>query len=145
MKLTLERWRSIRAAAVPVLFIGSCLAGLPAAAQECEVKIGTVGPMVADFQRLMKAPIPDNALRFNAQIVAENLLRAISLAGTDQDGEKIAAELRKMIPESRYLGKAGWRGRTQFGSNQEFSFPVGLNFIADGKLDKQLKLEIAAE
>ena len=101
--------------------------------------------MVADFQRLMKAPVPDNALWFNAQIVAENLLRAISLAGTDQDGARIAAELRKMTPESRYLGKAGWRGKTQFGSNQEFSFPVGLNFITDGKLDKQLRLEIPPE
>jgi branched-chain amino acid transport system substrate-binding protein len=99
----------------------------------------------ADFERLMKAPVPDNALVFNAQIAAENLLRAISLAGTDQDGEKIAAELRKMTPESRYLGKAGWRGKGQFGMNQEFSFPVGLSFISNGKIEKQLKLDIPAE
>ena len=101
--------------------------------------------MSADFQRLMKAPVPDNALVFNAQIVAENLLRAISLAGTDQDGEKIAAELRKMTPESRYLGKAGWRGKGQFGINQEFSFPVGLTFISNGKIEQQKRLAIPSE
>lgn len=100
--------------------------------------------MSAEFVRLMKAPVPDNALVFNAQIAAENMLRAISRAGTDQDGEKIAAELRKMTPESRYLGKAGWRGKAQFGINQELSFPVGLNFLVDGKVQQQ-RLEIAAE
>jgi branched-chain amino acid transport system substrate-binding protein len=101
--------------------------------------------MATEFVNLMKAPLPENKLVFNAQIAAEQLLRAISRAGTDQDGPKIAAELRKMTPESRYLGKAGWRGKAQFGINQEFSFPVGLNFISNGKMEKQLKLEIPAE
>jgi branched-chain amino acid transport system substrate-binding protein len=99
----------------------------------------------ADFERMMKAPIPDNALVYNAQISAENVLKAISRAGTDQSGEKIAAELRKMVPESRYLGKAGWRGKAQYGINQEFSFPVGFNYIQDGKLGPQMKIDIPAE
>ena len=99
----------------------------------------------ADFERLMKAPLPENSLWYNSQIVAENLLRAISAAGTDQDANKIAAELRKMTPESRYLGKAGWRGKAQYGVNQEFSFPAGLSFISNGKLDGQIKLSIPAE
>jgi branched-chain amino acid transport system substrate-binding protein len=99
----------------------------------------------ADFERLMKAPIPDNALVYNAQISAELLLKAISLAGGDQSGDKIAAELRKMTPESRYLGKAGWRGKTQYGINQELSFPVGVSFIADGKIAPQIRLEIPTE
>lgn len=98
-----------------------------------------------DFQRLMKAPVPDNKLVYNAQISAELLLKAISLAGTDQSGEKIAAELRKMTPESRYLGKAGWRGKKQYGINQELSFPVGVNFISNGKMAPQRRLEIPAE
>jgi branched-chain amino acid transport system substrate-binding protein len=101
--------------------------------------------MAAEFEQLMKVRVPDNALVFNAQMAAENLLRAISVAGTDQDGTKIAAALRQMTPESRYLGKAGWRGKAQFGINQEFSFPVGVNFIVDGKLVQQRKIEIPAE
>jgi branched-chain amino acid transport system substrate-binding protein len=98
-----------------------------------------------EFQRLMKAPMPDNALVYNAAITAEVLLKAISVAGTDQDGEKIAATLRAMTPESRYLGAHGWRGKAQYGINQEFSFPVGVNFIIDGKLGQQVKLEIPTE
>jgi branched-chain amino acid transport system substrate-binding protein len=99
----------------------------------------------ADFERVMKMPVPENALWYNSQITAENLLRAISAAGTDQDGDKIAAELRKMTPESRYLGKAGWRGKGQFGINQEFSFPVGLSFLTNGKPDGAIRIEIPAE
>jgi branched-chain amino acid transport system substrate-binding protein len=101
--------------------------------------------MDADFERLMKQAPPDNALWHNGQIGAEQLLRAISLAGGDQDGEKIAEALRKMTPESRYLGKAGWRGKAQYGINQELSFPVGVSFIANGKIEKQIRLEIPAE
>jgi branched-chain amino acid transport system substrate-binding protein len=99
----------------------------------------------ADFERVMKTSLPDNALVYNAQIVAENLLRAISIAGTDADGEKIAAALRTTTPESRYLGKAGWRGKAQYGINQEFSFPVGVHMIKDGKIVKNLRIDIPAE
>jgi branched-chain amino acid transport system substrate-binding protein len=98
-----------------------------------------------DFERLMKMPVPENALWYNAQITTENLLRAISAAGTDKDGDLIAAALRKMTPESRYLGKAGWRGKAQFGINQEFSFPVGVNFITNGKVDGSMRIEIPTE
>lgn len=99
----------------------------------------------ADFENLMKAPVPQLALWINDEIAAEQLLKAISIAGTDQDGDKIAASLRSMTPESRYLGKAGWRGKAQYGVNQEFSFPVGLNTVTDGKLDPQVRIEIPAE
>lgn len=101
--------------------------------------------MNADFQRLMKNSIPENALVYTAQISTEQLLRAISLAGSDQDGVRIAAELRTMTPYSRYLGKGGWRGKSQFGINQELSFPVGLNFISNGKKEPQKRLEIRIE
>jgi branched-chain amino acid transport system substrate-binding protein len=93
----------------------------------------------------MNVPVPDNALVYNSAITAEVLLHAISVAGTDQDGEKIAAVLRANTPESRYLGKHGWRGKAQFGINQEFSFPVGVNFISNGKLDPQVTIEIPTE
>jgi branched-chain amino acid transport system substrate-binding protein len=99
----------------------------------------------ADFERMMKTTLPDNALVYNAQIVAENLLRAISIAGTDADGERIAAALRSTTPESRYLGKAGWRGKSQYGINQEFSFPVGVHMIKDGKIVKELRIDISSE
>jgi branched-chain amino acid transport system substrate-binding protein len=111
------------------------------------VPIADPGPMKfkADFERMMKTPLPDNALVYNAQITAENLLRAISIAGTDSDGEKIAAALRSTTPESRYLGKAGWRGKAQYGINQEFSFPVGVQMIKDGKFVKGIKIDVPAE
>ena len=99
----------------------------------------------ADFVKLMKEPVPANALVYNSEIAAENLLRAISAAGTDQDGQKIAAALRKLEPESRYLGKAPWRGQAQFGINQEMSFPVGVSYIQNGKLAGQDTLQIPGE
>src|SRR5438105_9558072 len=45
MKMVFMRWSNIRTAALPALLIGSWLVSLPAAAQECEVKIGAAGPM----------------------------------------------------------------------------------------------------
>jgi branched-chain amino acid transport system substrate-binding protein len=101
--------------------------------------------MNADFERLMKAQVPDNSLVYSAQLAAEQMLRAVSLAGTDQDVEKIAAELRKMTPESRYLGKGGWRGKTQYRSNQQLVFPVGMGIISDGKREPQRRLEMPSE
>lgn len=99
----------------------------------------------ADYERLMKRPIPEMALWYNEQIATEMLLKAISLAGTGQDGEKIAAALRGMTPESRYVGKAGWRGKGQYGINQELSFPVAVNFIVNGKRVPQQKIDIPGE
>ena len=101
--------------------------------------------MQEDFERVMKQPMPDNKLVYNAMIVGEVLLRAIQKAGTDQDGDKIAEALRSTTPESRYFGKAGWRGKAQFGINQEFSFPVGVHFIRNGKTEPGIKIEIPAE
>lgn len=101
--------------------------------------------MKADYERLLKTPPPDNANFIVHTIAAEQILRAISLAGTDQDGEKIADALRKLTPESRYLGKGGWRGKTIYGINQELAFPVGLGMILDGKKIKTQRVEIPAE
>ncbi len=86
-----------------------------------------------DFERIMKTPPIDNPNMLVAALAAEVTLKAISDAGTDADAEKIAAALRKLTPESRYMGKSGWRGKTIYGVNQELSFPVGLGMVIDGK------------
>src|SRR6185369_16845513 len=86
-----------------------------------------------DFERVMKTPPPENALLYISSTATEQILRAISKAGTDRDAEKIAAALRSMKPESRYFGPGGWRGRAQYGINQELAFPIGMGVIADGK------------
>ncbi|HSV82984.1 MAG TPA: ABC transporter substrate-binding protein [Ramlibacter sp.] len=87
----------------------------------------------ADYQRVMKAAPPDNPLFPVFALAAEVALKGMAAAGTDSDVEKIADALRKSTPESRYLGKAGWRGKSIYGLNQELSFPVGLGLVVDGK------------
>ena len=99
----------------------------------------------ADYQRLMKAPVPENSLVYSAQIAAEQMLRAIASAGTDQDGDMIAAALRRAPPESRYLGKAVWRGKAQYGINQQLGFPVGMGLISNGKMEPQRRLDVSSE
>lgn len=99
----------------------------------------------ADYRRVMKAPPPENPEFAVHVIAAEQLLRAISLAGTDRDAEKIAAELRKMTPESRYFGKGGWRGKTIYGINQELAFPIGLSMVVNGKKLPVQRIDIPSE
>jgi branched-chain amino acid transport system substrate-binding protein len=102
----------------------------------------------AEYERVMKIPAPSDTLMPQVTVVSnamQQALRAITNAGTDQDAEKIAAELRKLTPESRYLGKGGWRGRTLYGINQELAFPVGLGIIADGKRIGVKRVEIPSE
>ena len=89
--------------------------------------------LLKGYEPLMKSPAPPNPLFPVFTVSAEQVLRAISIAGTDQDGEKIAVALRSMTPQSRFLGKLGWRGKTIYGINQELAFPVGLGLIIDGK------------
>jgi len=98
-----------------------------------------------DFQRVMKTAAPDNALLYPAAFGAETLMRAISTAGTDKDGVKIAEALRKATPESRYFGKGGWRGKAQYGINQELAFPIGMGVIQDGKRVGVQRVELPAE
>jgi len=73
------------------------------------------------------------------------MLRAIASAGTDQDGDMIAAALRRAPPESRYLGKAVWRGKAQYGINQQLGFPVGMGLISNGKMEPQRRLDVSSE
>ena len=104
-----------------------------------------IAKMNEEFQRLMKGPVPENSLVYNAQMAAEQILRAVSRAGSADDVEKIAAELRKVPPESRYLGKGGWRGKTMYGSNQALAFPIGMGFIVNGKKEPVRAVAVPAE
>jgi branched-chain amino acid transport system substrate-binding protein len=99
----------------------------------------------ADFQRLMKTPFVESGHLPIAQMAAEQVLRAYSQAGTDQDADKILAELTKTTPNSRYIGPAGWRGKAQFGINHEMSFPIGMGVVAKGKREPMLRIPVAAE
>lgn len=98
-----------------------------------------------DYERMLKTTPPDNAILYISSTATEQLLRAISLAGTDKDAEKVAAAMRKMTPESRYFGKGGWRGKAQYGVNQELAFPIGMGVIADGKNTGVTRVDIPAE
>jgi len=53
--------------------------------------------------------------------------------------------LRETTPESRYLGKGGWRGKAQYGVNQQLAFPIGMGVIANGKRQKDRRIAIASE
>lgn len=101
--------------------------------------------MNKEFTELMKAPVPENSLFYNAQMAAEQIVRAIVRAGAADDVEKVAAALRSAPPESRYLGKGGWRGKTMYKSNQQLAFPIGMGFITNGKMEPQQRIEISAE
>ncbi len=101
--------------------------------------------MKADYGRVMKTPAPPDPVFAVYVLAAEVTLTAISRAGTDQDAEKVADALRKFTPESRYMGKAGWRGKTQYGINQELTFPAGLGMVVDGIKLPVRTIEIAAE
>ena len=101
--------------------------------------------MKEEYLRLFKSAPPDTPLFPIMEIAAEQLIRGIVLAGTADDPDKIADAMKKMTPESRYMGKGGWRGKAQFGVNQELAFPVGLGFIENGKRLPVQRIEVAPE
>jgi branched-chain amino acid transport system substrate-binding protein len=71
------------------------------------------------------------------------VLKAITAAGTDSDAEKIAAALRKLPADDPYLGKGVWKGKANFGLDQELAFPVGMGLVVDGKLLGVTKLDVS--
>lgn len=99
----------------------------------------------ADYRALMGEDIPGNALFPIFVINAEVVLDGISQAGTDADGQAIAAAMRSLTPTSRYFGTAGWRGITEYGINQELTFPPGLGTIVDGERQPTESVEIPSE
>jgi branched-chain amino acid transport system substrate-binding protein len=64
---------------------------------------------------------------------ARMTLKAISVAGTADDVEKVAEALRHLPVEDPNLGKGVWAGQKQFGIAQELMFPFGVGIIKDGK------------
>lgn len=101
--------------------------------------------MREDYLKAMKSPPPANAIFHSGVIGMEQYLRAIADAGTASDSEKVAASLRKLTPESKYLGKGGWRGRKQYGINQELAFPIGMGVVVNGKKIGVQRIEIPSE
>lgn len=99
----------------------------------------------ADYKRLMGKDAPDNPLFPVFALAAEVALKGVSKAGTDADAEKIAEALRSMTPESRYMGSAGWRGKSQYSVNQELTFPPGIGMIIAGEKKAVRTVEIPAE
>ena len=98
-----------------------------------------------DFEKVMNTPPVDNPNMIVFALAAEVTLRAITEAGTATDAEKVAEAMRKLTPESRYMGKAGWRGKTVYGINQELSFPIGLGMVIDGKKQPVRTIQVPAE
>ena len=101
--------------------------------------------MKQDYTALTGSAPPASTLFPVFELAAEQELRGIAAAGTDQDGDKIAAAMRKMTPESRYLGKLGWRGKTIYGINQELAYPVGFGAVIDGKAQPVQQVAIPSE
>jgi branched-chain amino acid transport system substrate-binding protein len=98
-----------------------------------------------DYKKTMKSEPTTNAMLYTSTFAAENILRAVSLAGTDSDVDKLADVLRKTAPESEYFGKGCWRGKAQYGINQEFAFPVGMGVIQDGKRVGVQRIDLPCE
>jgi branched-chain amino acid transport system substrate-binding protein len=99
----------------------------------------------ADYEAVMKNPVPENTIVYTSATATYLALKAIAAASTDSDAEKVAVALRKLVPETPYLGKGAWRGKTEFGINQELAFPVGMGIIANGKSFGISKVEIDGE
>ena len=102
-----------------------------------------VRSMLGDYQKVMKSPAPDNTLLFTSAAATRMVLKAITAAGTDSDAEKIAASLRKLPAEDPYLGQGVWKGKANFGLNQELAFPVGMGLVVDGKQLGVTKIDVS--
>lgn len=99
----------------------------------------------ADYKAIMGKDAPDNPLFAVFALATEVALKAVANAGTDADAEKIADALRSLTPESRYMGKAGWRGKSLYGINQELTFPPGIGMIVNGERKTVKTVEIPTE
>ncbi len=64
---------------------------------------------------------------------ARSLLESIEAAGTIDDTEAVAKELRKNDLSDPLLGKGVWTGEEEFGVNQEMTWPFNMGLIKDRK------------
>ena len=98
-----------------------------------------------DYEKVMGKKAPENPLFPVFALATEVVLQGISKAETDADGDKIAEALRSITPESRYMGKANWRGKSLYGINQELTFPPGIGMIVNGERKPTTVVTIAGE
>lgn len=85
------------------------------------------------YRKLLgKEPVGGTALWGNLP-AARMTMKAIVNAGTVEDANKVAAELRKLAVVDSNMGKGVWSGQKQYGINQELFFPFGVGLIKDGK------------
>ncbi|MGE0225583.1 MAG: ABC transporter substrate-binding protein [Acetobacteraceae bacterium] len=85
------------------------------------------------YKKLLgKDPVGGTAL-WGDLPAARMTIKAIANAGTVDDAQKVAAELRKLPVQDPNMGKGIWSGQKQYGINQELFFPFGAGVIKDGK------------
>ena len=101
---------------------------------------------IDDIYRKLVGKEPPTNTGFWADLPAARMtLKAISVAGTTEDVQKVAAALRALPVDDPNLGKGVWAGKKQFGLAQELSFPFGVGIIKDGKNLGVKRVEPTAE
>jgi branched-chain amino acid transport system substrate-binding protein len=89
--------------------------------------------MADEYRKLVGKEPPENTGFYADTPAARMTLKAISIAGTTDDVQKVAAALRKLPVDDPNMGKGLWGGQKQFGIAQELLFPYGIGIIKDGK------------
>jgi branched-chain amino acid transport system substrate-binding protein len=92
-----------------------------------------VAAIFDDYKKVMGKEAPRNTLLVTGLVATRVVLKAVSAAGTTTDVQKIAEAIRAQPLNDPNLGMGRWTGKTQFGINQEMTFPVGMGLIVDGK------------
>lgn len=87
-----------------------------------------------DFKAVMGVDAPENTNLMLWAAASNMLLKAVTQAGTITDTKLVAAALRALPVEDRYLGHGHWSGQKFFGINQEMTFPFGVGMMVDGKM-----------
>ena len=97
------------------------------------------------YKKLMGSPRPENSDFFRWVFAARMMIKAAQAAGSVDDSEKIAAEMRKLSVEDENIGKGHWIGQSFFGINQEMSYPFAIGIVQDGKKQPLLRAEAVSE
>ncbi len=97
------------------------------------------------YKKLMGSPRPENSDFFRWVFAARMMVKAVQAAGTVDDSEKIAAEMRKLPVEDENIGKGHWIGQAFFGINQEMSYPFAIGIVQGGKQQPLLRADAVSE
>ncbi|MGI4797533.1 MAG: ABC transporter substrate-binding protein [Janthinobacterium lividum] len=98
-----------------------------------------------DFKAVMGVDAPENTNLMLWAAATNMLLKAVTQAGTITDTKLVAAALRTLPVEDRYLGHGHWSGQKFFGINQEMTFPFGVGMMVDGKMLAVERVEAPAD